>query len=528
MRVIEDAGELEAYLEDAAHYPGGHCGRLCFVRDEADVAAVTAVGGPVLAVGAQSSLTGGATPRGGTLISTARMNRVLEWRADSVRVGPGLVLAELESELRERGLYYPPAPTYDGATIGGTVATNAAGAATFKYGSTRNWVCGLTVVLASGEVLDLRRGEVRASAEGFFEIETTAGALLRLQVPGYAMPRVAKCSAGYYAEPGMDLIDLFIGSEGTLGVVTEIELRLLRPRPEWFAALVPLAGDAEALALVADLREASQRTRASRDPSGIDVASIEFLDRRCLELLAEDGAAERAGVAWPTRAGAAIILQAELAAATTRDEAFVAIAAAGEHHAAGRPSSSSPAASLEKLAALLDRHGVLETAVPVLPGETARRDAVFGIREAAPEGVNRRIAQAKRDIDPEISKVGGDVIVPFERLGEALATYRRVLSDAALDYAIWGHISDGNLHPNVIPRSRQEMDRAEQAQLAIGEAAIAMGGCPMSEHGVGRNPIKQELLRRLYGAGGVEQMRVVKAALDPYAVLAPGVVFDAG
>jgi len=242
MRVIEDAGELEAYLEDAAHYPGGHCGRLCFVRDEADVAAVTAGGGPVLAVGAQSSLTGGATPRGGTLISTARMNRVLEWRADSVRVGPGLVLAELESELRERGLYYPPAPTYDGATIGGTVATNAAGAATFKYGSTRNWVCGLTVVLASGEVLDLRRGEVRASAEGFFEIETTAGALLRLQVPGYAMPRVAKCSAGYYAEPGMDLIDLFIGSEGTLGVVTEIELRLLRPRPEWFCGPRPSCG----------------------------------------------------------------------------------------------------------------------------------------------------------------------------------------------------------------------------------------------------------------------------------------------
>ncbi|RMF25071.1 MAG: FAD-binding oxidoreductase, partial [Deltaproteobacteria bacterium] len=557
MRCTSDPDDLEGYLEDAAHYPGGACERVCRVRDEADVAELLAgATGPVLVVGAQSSLTGGATPRGGTVISTAQMGGIKEWLDGGVRVGPGLVLAELEQELRARELYYPPVPTYDGATIGGTVATNAAGAATFKYGSTRDWIAAITVVLTTGDVLDIRRGAVCAGADGVFEIERAGGEVVRVEVPGYRMPEVPKRSAGYFAAPGMDLIDLFIGSEGTLGVVTEIELRLVRPRPEWFAALVPVAGDAEALALVADMREQSLRTRAGGDEGGLDVAAIEFLDRRCLELLAEDGARERTGISWPPSAGAALIVQAELPAGTTRAEAFEALAGA-----TGRPGASGSAARAERserdadrassrggragteqaegaaspsndpavrreivahrlggLVRVLEQHGVLADVVPVLPGETARRDALFALREAAPEGVNRRIGEAKRAVDPSISKAGGDVIVPFDRLAEALARYREIMTGHGLDHAIWGHISDGNLHPNVIPRSREEMERAERAQLEIGEAAISLGGCPMSEHGVGRNPIKQELLRRLYGESGIEEMRRVKRALDPRGV----------
>ncbi|RMD85261.1 MAG: FAD-binding oxidoreductase, partial [Candidatus Dadabacteria bacterium] len=240
LRCLQDPFDIEPYLEDAAHYPGGHCERVCLPRTEAEVAELLSGPGPVLVVGAQSSLTGGATPRGGTVVSTAQMAGVRQWTPAGVRVGPGTVLAELETELRERGLYYPPAPTFDGATVGGTVATNAAGAATFKYGSTRDWVRALTVVLATGDVLDIERGRVRASPEGRFEIERAGGEVITVEVPAYRMPDVAKRSAGYFAAPEMDLIDLFIGSEGTLGVVTEVELRLVRPRPAWLAALIPV------------------------------------------------------------------------------------------------------------------------------------------------------------------------------------------------------------------------------------------------------------------------------------------------
>ena len=115
-------------------------------------------------------------------------------------------------------------------SIGGTVATNAAGPATFKHGTTRNWIDGLTVVLASGDVLDIRRGDTVADEEGHFEIQIGARTV-RVPVPSYRMPRVSKLSAGYFAEPGMDLVDLFIGAEGTLGIVTAATLRVSRVRP---------------------------------------------------------------------------------------------------------------------------------------------------------------------------------------------------------------------------------------------------------------------------------------------------------
>ena len=126
----------------------------------------------------------------------------------------------MQERLAAQGAWFPPAPTFTGATAGGIVATNAAGAATFKYGSTRGWVKAITIVLADGSVLEIERGRQR-EVGGRLTIETGDRRIV-VPVPGYRMPDVPKRSAGYFAEPGMDPIDLFIGSEGTLGVVTEV------------------------------------------------------------------------------------------------------------------------------------------------------------------------------------------------------------------------------------------------------------------------------------------------------------------
>src|SRR6267143_360911 len=132
--VGRDPDVLAAFLEDAAHFPGGY--------------------------------TGGATPRGETILATSRLNRVEAISDDWVRVQAGVTLAELDAALAAAGKYYPPAPTFMGAFVGGTVATNAAGAATFKYGTTRDWVRALTVVLPGGDVLDIERGATRAHPDG--------------------------------------------------------------------------------------------------------------------------------------------------------------------------------------------------------------------------------------------------------------------------------------------------------------------------------------------------------------------------
>src|SRR6478735_4469037 len=167
--IQRDADVLRAVLEDAAHFPGGHAEGLVSAASEGDVSQALAGRSPVLPVGAQSSLTGGATPMGEVVLATTRLNKILDIGSDSVRVEAGVTLTDLDQSLRRAGRYYPPAPTFMGATVGGTIATNAAGAATFKYGTTRDWVQALTVVLSDGSILDLKRGDVAASSDGHFE-----------------------------------------------------------------------------------------------------------------------------------------------------------------------------------------------------------------------------------------------------------------------------------------------------------------------------------------------------------------------
>src|ERR1041384_7943916 len=170
--VERDPDIVNSFLSDAAHVPGGSAQGVVFPSSVDEVAAIVAAATRVLPVGAQSSLTGGATPRGDLVLSTRRLSHIAEPHDRTIRVGAGVPLAELHRFLGARHLYYPPAPTYDGAFVGGTIATNAAGPATFKYGVTRDWVQEITVVLADGSILDIRRGDVRASDDDrVFEIE---------------------------------------------------------------------------------------------------------------------------------------------------------------------------------------------------------------------------------------------------------------------------------------------------------------------------------------------------------------------
>jgi len=514
---VTDPDRLAAHLADAAHVPGGYAAALVEPRTEGDVARAVAAAEQVLVVGAQSSLTGGATPRGETLLSTVRMRELTDLPNGALRVSAGITIAEIDAHLRRRGAVYPPLPTWQGATIGGAVATNAAGASTFKHGTTRAWVDGLTVVLASGLVLDLRRGETTAHPDGYFELESASGRT-RVPVPHYRLPDVPKVSAGYFAAPGMDLVDLFIGSEGTLAIVTDVTLRVLASRPAVCLAFVTFGDRAAALAFVARAREESQRAWQARDGTGIDVSAIEHMDARSLALLREDGVDRRLGVKISAESAMGLLVALDLPAGTTSSDAYEAFGRALD--------ADGPAVPLARLAALLQEFDA-DDALIAAPGDAAAHERLLALREAVPLAVNQRVGRAQRDIDPRIEKTAADVVVPFERFGEMLALYEAELKARCLDGAIWGHISDGNVHPNVIPRSFSDVESGRAAVLAFGRAAIRLGGSPLAEHGVGRNATKQQLLHDLYGESGISDMRAVKAALDPDGKLAPGVIFPA-
>jgi D-lactate dehydrogenase (cytochrome) len=430
-------------------------------------------------------------------------------------VEAGVSLAELDAALTASGRYYPAGPTFSGAFVGGTVATNAAGAATFKYGSTRRWVEAITVVLPTGDVLEIERGRVHAHPNGYFEVCLDSGPV-RVPVPNYAMPNVPKVSAGYFAAPGMDLVDLFIGAEGTLGVIVNVSLRVVSPRPAWCLAFVPFGVRNAAVSCVRRLRDAARETWRTKDPSGIDVSAIEHLDARCLELAREDGIDRKTGVTWPDGTATALLITLELPPMASA-LAYEQISSASETARIDTP--------LGRFVRMLDAAGACGDILIAVPGDRARMAQFLALREQLPASVNARIGRAKQTVDARIEKTAGDLIVPFEHIEEFLGCCDREFGRRRLDVAVWGHISDGNLHPNLLPRSFPDVEAGRMAILELGRKVITLGGSPLAEHGVGRNRGKQRLLEELFGRQGVEEMRAVKRALDPEWKLAPGVLF---
>jgi D-lactate dehydrogenase (cytochrome) len=243
------------------------------------------------------------------------------------------------------------------------------------------------------------------------------------------------------------------------------------------------------------------------------------MDRRSLELLHEDGADRKYNVRWPAGTEMLLLVQLDLPAGTIAEEAFEQIAATREGGAPDTP--------LVRFCRILDAAGLFDEVEIAMPGDRRRAEEFFELREAVPSAVKQRIAVAKEQVHPAIEKTAADMIVPFARFAEMLALYHAGCRARGLDYAIWGHISDAHVHPNVIPRSLVEMNEGRKAILQFGRAVVALGGCPLAEHGVGRSPVKQALLRDLYGTGGIVEMQAVKRVLDPQWKLAPGVLFPA-
>jgi len=513
--LTHDPDVLASFLEDAAHFSGGHARELVAPANEAELARALRSSRTVLPIGAQSSLTGGATPMGETIVSTRRLTGIEFLGADRVRVGTGVTLEALNHALQNAGCFYPPAPTFSGAFVGGTIATNAAGAATFKYGTTRDWVEGMAVVLPSGDVLDLVRGATRASS-GRFQLRLESGTIT-VPIPSYRMPVSPKLSAGYFAAPDMDLIDLFIGSEGTLGVVASVTLRVLPRRPAMCSALVPFPTESAALEFTRALRDAARETWRTCSRRGIDASAIEFIDGRSLSIVREDRADTANNIQLPSPTQAALLVTLELRADATAAEAFDEIGRAGDFDQPNTP--------LSNFCRMLMDSDVFDDTEIAMPGDAARMAQLAALREAVPAGVNQRVGVAKRSVDAAIEKAAADIAVPFHRIEELLSAFRSDAGRRGLDAVVWGHLSDGNLHPNVIAHTHDEWLAAREAVAEVGRLAIRLGGVPMAEHGVGRSPIKQALLRDLYGDDGIEQMRAVKRAIDPEWKMAPGVLF---
>ena len=405
---------------------------------------------PVTISGARTGVTGGAVPHSGWLISLERFRR-LEIHSGYAICGAGILLRELQSASAASGQFYPPDPTENASSIGGNIGTNASGSRSFRYGATRRYVRALRVILASGEILALRRGEKPP-----------------FELPALAAPETTKNTAGYYLRRDMDYLDLFIGSEGTLGIVTEAELALLPAPKSLIGGVVFFDSEERALDAVDQWRPAA----GLRMLEYVDGASLDLVRPLMPEI--------------PREARTALLIEEE----------------------DGAPEMWLD--RLERSRALVECSWFATSA--------ADRERFRRFRHALPEAVNDLVRRR------ELTKMGSDFAVPVAHNREMLRIYRELLDrEFPGRYVIYGHVGDAHLHVNILPTNESEWTRGMQIMTEFARRAVALGGTVSAEHGLGKR--KRDFLRIQYSPAEIESMKAVKRRLDPEWLLGPGTLF---
>ncbi|MGB2705988.1 MAG: FAD-binding oxidoreductase [Candidatus Omnitrophota bacterium] len=477
MLVKDDPQGFRSYLEDSSNLKGGHADKVIIPESVAEIPSILKEANsgkiPVTISGAGTGQAGGRIPFGGLVLSTEKLNAIKvigkSDRGGYAVVEPAVLIGELKEACEKEGLFYTYDPTEQTAFIGGTIATNASGARSFRYGPTRKYVKRLTVVLTDGTSLSLKRGDIRAKGR-VLEFEA-GGKHYRINLPSYRMPRT-KNSAGYYVEDNMDLVDLFIGQEGTLCAITEAELTLLEKPASFLSCFAFFPGEQDAWNFARD----SRRTGP---------LSIEYFDGNCLGLLR----AKYANV--PGAAGAAIFFEDEI----TRGED----------------------ATLNKWEKLLSKHGASPDSTWVAMSEKTHREFLEK-RHFIPEQMSE---MAKRSGFPKVST---DLAVPRDKDEVMLRFYADNLQKSGLRYFVFGHIGNAHLHVNILPSAEADYGKAKKLQLEFVKKAVSLGGTVSAEHGIGKS--KRGFLKLLYGEKGVREMFEVKKALDPNLILGRGNIFE--
>ncbi|MBN2031297.1 FAD-binding protein [bacterium] len=523
IKVIQPAKTIKenykSYLMDESRFAGGKADQLIFAYSEDQISRTMRQSfqsnTPVTISAGRTGIVGGAIPLEGTLLSLEGMDQLVGVRWNDkdkcwyVQVQPGVSLQRLQEILdtNDQILYnyskkfaeesdhwfYPPDPTEKSAHLGGTVATNASGARSFKYGQTRNYISGLRIMLSDGSVISLQRGKNKISSQEYCTIHSRYLNDINIHISKYRWPAV-KNTAGYYISDPMDMIDLFIGSEGTLGIITEIEVGL-REKPDFILGGISFFSSEEsAFRFVRLIRETTQYSEQHVNPT-----ALEFFDDFSLQLLRQKSQTEGSNSkipSFPDHAKAAVYFEQE-GVEVKIDEIYNAY----------QNILTRCNASME------------ETWGGFEKGELKQ---MVEFRHAVPEAINTIIGQRQKKI-PNLHKISTDIVVPTACLEKIVQIYHQRLDKNGFEYAIFGHIGENHLHLNILPRDEEELAKAKNLSFEFAQAAVTMGGTVSGEHGIGK--IKKEYFQIMYDPDTIQEMRNIKNGLDPKNILGRGTLF---
>ena len=478
MLIKKDQYSIASYFEDSSNLKGGHADSVAFPESIDDLSGLMEEADkkhtPVTASGGGTGTTGSRIPFGGMAVSLEKFNNIINVSTEenSAVVESGVSVEDFKNACERKGLFYACHPTERGAFLGGTVATNASGARSFKYGPTRHYVRRLKMVLAGGQILEIKRGE-RILTKKDSAIRLNDGREINIPLPSYKMPGV-KNSAGYFAENGMDPIDLFIGQEGTLSIITDMDIVLPRLPSKLLSSFVFFNDILDSWNFAAEARTASKIKKG-----GMDALSIEYLDENAVNLLR----LKNSNV--PEDAVSAIFFEQEL---TGQNE---------------EPATDAWLKLISKHNASADNTWVAMTE------DEAEKFNKF--RHSIPESVNEIV---KRN---GFRKLSTDIAVPEGKFREMMNFYTAALKSAKIGHAVFGHIGECHVHVNLLPRNETELKFSEKICLEFVRKGVSLGGTASAEHGIGKT--RHKYLEEMYGKNGILDMVRIKNALDPNHIL---------
>jgi D-lactate dehydrogenase (cytochrome) len=481
--------EIQNYLYDSSNYRG-KCDAVYIPEDTSEIPGMLKEFNdkkiPVTISGGGTGLTGARVPQSGVVISTEKLNKILELNKEEkyLIVEPGVILTDLQNFLNEYNFIYPPDPTEETCFIGGTIATNASGEKTFKYGPTRNFVLELEITLANGEKLLLKREKTFAEVSRL-TLFTENGTKYGLEIPD-ATRTDLKNASGYYCKNDMDAIDLFIGSEGTLGIITKAKLRIIDAPNKIMSCIIFFDKEKNALRFIDEARTESYKNRQENKHNLLDALALEFFDENSLEFLKEDFPK------IPADAKAAVWFEQEMS--KDNDDIYK-----------------------QWIKLISNSKGKEENSWFGISGK--EKNEIELLRKSLPRKINEYIYRNN------FRKLGTDTAVPSEKFESFYSLCKTEVKENSLEYVAFGHVGNSHIHLNMLPKSQEEFERAKKIYEVIVNKAIEMGGTFSAEHGVGK--VKKDYLIKMYGKETVKKMAQIKNVLDPNWILGKGNIFDA-
>jgi FAD/FMN-containing dehydrogenase len=453
---------IEPYLEDASNFSGGKAEEIIipetsdelvdFLKNETR---------PITIAGAGTGLTASRIPFEGIIVSLERLNKISSEGEGRVRIGPAVTLHALQKYLSPTNWFYPPNPTETWASLGGNLATNASGSRSYKYGVTRDYVEGIDLLLVDGRRTFLQRGFKVTEP-----LTLDDGSQIFFPEISYQSPK-CKNAAGYYVQPEMDWLDLLIGSDGTLGIFTEIILRLVRRPADFVSGILFFDNEHACWDLVSKIKSVEKHK--------IDPCSLEYFDHKSLGRLRS----KYGNV--PSNSRAALFFEQDI-----------------------------PQKKYYDL--------ILENWLEFLTGENVLLDDSWfahepkdiqlfhDFRHDIPVILNEENIKAGR------VKLGTDMAVPDEYFMQLMRFYQDTLISTDLDYVMFGHLGDNHLHINLLPNKAQKK-QAQKLYDKFVSQVLDWGGTVSAEHGIGK--LKKKYFAEMVGLEGIKDLMKIKLCFDP-------------